>query len=99
MLTLASLMVLVGIEVFAVALSGGWAIAGLFDLGERVGHVLMGVFSLFAAWIIGGVVALMLLVSGRARRGSHLAFGPYMLIGAAVGLLVGAPVLDWYLGV
>lgn len=54
---------------------------------------------LFAAWIIGGVVALVLLVSGRARRGSHLAFGPYMLIGAAVGLLVGAPVLDWYLGV
>ena len=54
---------------------------------------------LFAAWLIGGAVALMLLLSGRAKRGSHLAFGPYMLIGAAIGLLVGAPVLAWYLGV
>ena len=54
---------------------------------------------LFATWVIGGVVALVLLVSGRARRGTHLAFGPYMLIGTVIGLLVGAPVLAWYLGV
>lgn len=53
---------------------------------------------LFATWLIGGVVALALLVSGRAKRGTHLAFGPYMLIGALIGLLVGAPVLAWYLG-
>ena len=53
---------------------------------------------LFAVWVIGGVVALVLLLSGRAKRGTHLAFGPYMLIGAVIGLLVGAPVLDWYLG-
>ena len=54
---------------------------------------------LFATWVIGGVVALLLLVSGRARRGTHLAFGPYMLIGTVIGLLVGAPVLAWYLGI
>ena len=59
------------------------------------GPALVGLFS---AWVIGGVVALVLLVSGRAKRGTHLAFGPYMLIGAGAGLLVGAPVLDWYLG-
>ncbi|KOX41857.1 7TM diverse intracellular signaling [Streptomyces purpurogeneiscleroticus] len=46
------MMVLVGTEVFAVAIAAGWAIAGIFDLGERVGHVLMGVFSLFAAWVM-----------------------------------------------
>lgn len=54
---------------------------------------------LFATWVIGGIVALVLLVSGRARRGTHLAFGPYMLVGAVIGLLIGAPVLAWYLGV
>jgi len=50
--TILSMMVLVGTEVFAVAIAAGWALAGLFDLGDRVGHVLMGVFSLFAAWIM-----------------------------------------------
>jgi hypothetical protein len=51
-ITIISMMVLVGTEVFAVAIAAGWAIAGIFDLGERVGHVLMGVFSLFAAWVM-----------------------------------------------
>lgn len=51
-ITIISMMVLVGTEVFAVAIAAGWAIADIFDLGERVGHVLMGVFSLFAAWVM-----------------------------------------------
>ena len=51
-ITIVSMMVLVGTEVFAVAVAAGWALAGIFDLGDRVGHVLMGVFSLFAAWIM-----------------------------------------------
>lgn len=50
--TIVSMMVLVGTEVFAVAIAAGWALAGLLDLGDRVGHVLMGLFSLFAAWIM-----------------------------------------------
>ncbi|MDB5557841.1 MAG: hypothetical protein JWQ36_775 [Enterovirga sp.] len=45
-------MVLVGIEVFAVALSGGWAIAGLLELGQVIGYVLMGLFSLFALYMM-----------------------------------------------
>ena len=52
MFTLASLMVLIGIEVFAVAISGAWAIAGLFDLGHVIGYVLMGVFSLGAVYMM-----------------------------------------------
>ncbi|WP_407522078.1 hypothetical protein [Methylobacterium oryzisoli] len=45
-------MVLVGIEVFGVAIAAGWAIAGLFELGDLVGHVMMGAFSLLALWIM-----------------------------------------------
>ena len=52
LITILSMMVLVGTEVFAVAIAAGWAIAGLFDLGDTVGHVLMGLFSVFAAWIM-----------------------------------------------
>lgn len=52
LITILSLMVLVGTEVFAAAIAAGWALAGLFELGDRVGHVLMGLFSLGAAWIM-----------------------------------------------
>ncbi|MGY2051110.1 hypothetical protein [Methylobacterium sp. JK268] len=45
-------MVLVGTEVFGVAIAAGWAIAGLLELGDTVGHVLMGAFSLLALWIM-----------------------------------------------
>ena len=36
----------------AASVAAGWALAGLFDLGDRVGHILMGLFSLVAAWIM-----------------------------------------------
>ncbi|MGU3359949.1 hypothetical protein ACLBWX_06400 [Methylobacterium sp. M6A4_1b] len=52
LITIVSMMVLVGTEVFAVAIAAGWALAGLFDLGDTVGHVLMALFSLFAAWVM-----------------------------------------------
>lgn len=51
-LTTFSLMVLVGVEVFAVALSGGWAIAGLFELGDYVGYALMAAFGCVALWLM-----------------------------------------------
>ncbi len=50
--TLVSMMVLVGAEVFGVALAAGWAIAGLFELGDTIGYVLMGLFSLAGLYIM-----------------------------------------------
>ena len=50
--TILSMMVLVGAEVFGVALAAGWAIAGLFELGEVVSYVLMSLFSLIGLYIM-----------------------------------------------
>ncbi|MET0527812.1 MAG: hypothetical protein ABW003_05610 [Microvirga sp.] len=47
-----SIMVLVGAEVFGVAISAGWAIAGLLELGDVVGYALMGLFSLLAIYFL-----------------------------------------------
>ena len=52
LITIISIMVLIGTEVFGVAISAGWAIAGLFELGDIVGYALMGIFSLFALYIL-----------------------------------------------
>ena len=50
LITIVSMMVLVGTEVFGVALAAGWAIAGLLELGDIVGYALMAVFSLAALY-------------------------------------------------
>jgi len=52
----------------------------------------------FAAFALGGVFSLVLIATGRAKRGSGIPFGPWMLLGAWVGLALGGPVADWYLG-
>ena len=62
LLTVISVLILVGAEVLGVAFAAGWAIAGLFDLGDAIGYVLMVLFSLL------GVYALVLL----GRRALHV---------------------------
>jgi hypothetical protein len=52
LVTLISVMILIGAEVFGVALAGGWALAGLFELGDVVGYVLIGIFALFGVYIM-----------------------------------------------
>ena len=45
------------------------------------------IVSAFAAFVAGGVTALLLLLVGRASRSSHIAFGPSMILGAWVALM------------
>lgn len=51
----------------------------------------------FAAFLLGGVYAISLLVSRRASRGSGVPFGPWMLAGAWVGIVLGVPLARLYL--
>jgi hypothetical protein len=50
LVTIVSVIILIGTEVFGVALAGAWAIAGLFDLGETIRYILMGLFSLLGLY-------------------------------------------------
>ena len=45
-------MILVGCEVFGVAFAGGWALAGLFELGDVAGYALMAVFGAIGFYIM-----------------------------------------------
>jgi leader peptidase (prepilin peptidase)/N-methyltransferase len=51
----------------------------------------------FAAFLTGGVFALILLAAGRASRASGIPFGPWMLLGAWIGCIAGAPLAHLYL--
>jgi leader peptidase (prepilin peptidase)/N-methyltransferase len=57
------------------------------------------VTAFFIAAVAGGLHAGYLLLSGKAKRGSHIAFGPHLCFGVAAALYFGADVLAWYLDV
>ena len=60
-----------------------------------VGHVVVGTM---AAFVVGGLTALVLLLTRRAARTSAMAFGPAMCAGAIVAVAWGQPLMDGYLG-
>lgn len=59
------------------------------------GHVFLG---LFLGFLFSVVVTLPLLATGRRGRKDRIPFGPFLALGAVAAVLVGQPVLDWYLG-
>jgi len=69
-------------------------------LGAVLGGVGLaaGLVGLAAGFVLGALVGTYLLLSGRARRGSRIPHGPFMIVGAAVGLFLGQPLAAWYLG-
>lgn len=53
----------------------------------------------FAAFLLGGTFAIVLVLLRRAGRGSGIPFGPWMLGGAWLGIVLGEPIWRWYLGI
>jgi leader peptidase (prepilin peptidase)/N-methyltransferase len=45
------------------------------------------IVSVLAAFVIGGLIALVMLLARRATRSSSIAFGPSMILGAWVALM------------
>ena len=48
--------------------------------------------------MLGGGYGIYLLLTGKKGRKEHFAFGPFLCMGMAVGLLWGQQLIDWYLG-
>src|SRR5216117_922478 len=54
--TVMSAAILIGAEVFGAAFAGGWALAGLFRLGETGGYVLQSIFFLIGLVIMASFI-------------------------------------------
>ncbi len=52
LVTVISVMILVGTEVFGFAIAFGWALAGIFELGDVVMYAMMAAFSAFGAYLL-----------------------------------------------
>ncbi|GAB3604444.1 prepilin peptidase [Microbacterium aureliae] len=69
-------------------------------LGLYLGYVGWGALAVgaFAAFALGGVYGVALMLIRRAGRKSAIPFGPWMILGAWVGLLAGEGIARWYIG-
>lgn len=54
--------------------------------------------ALFAAFVLGGLAAIALLLAGRARRRDLVPFGPALVGGAWIAIAFGDRIASWYLG-
>lgn len=66
---------------------------GLFLAYQSWGVLVVGAFLSF---LLGGVVSILLLVLRIKGRKDAIPFGPYMVLGAYLALVVGKAVTDWY---
>ena len=82
------------------------AIPGAFGGGDMK---LMGACGAFLGWKItlistvlavlaGGIWGIWLLIGKKKDRKDHFAFGPFLCMGMAVGVLYGEQIISWYLG-
>lgn len=69
-------------------------VLGLFLGWIDLAHVLLGLFLGFLLGALGGV---MLMAVGRRSRSDHLPFAPFLAGGAVLAVLLGGPILRWYL--
>jgi leader peptidase (prepilin peptidase)/N-methyltransferase len=69
-------------------------------VGMYLGYLGWGplVVGAFAAFVLGGVFGIALLLLRRAGRRTAIPFGPWMIAGAWVGIFSGEAIARWYVG-
>lgn len=98
-----------GAGYFALLLVVALVARGGFGFGDVKLAFLLGIFTahrswealgvgVFAAFVIGGLVSIALLIAGRAGRKDAIPFGPSLVAGAYVAIAWGDAIADWYLG-
>jgi leader peptidase (prepilin peptidase)/N-methyltransferase len=69
---------------------------GLFMAFRGWEHLIVGVF---LAFFLGGLAAILLLVTRKKGRKDAVPFGPSLIVGAWIGIAYGLEIAEWYLGI
>ena len=70
-------------------------VLGLYLGWLGLDHVALG---LFLGFLLGAVIGVLLIVLRLRTRKQHVPFAPFLAAGAVIAVLVGEPILRWYLG-
>lgn len=54
--------------------------------------------AIFLANLLGTIMVLPGLANGSIKRGAHIPFGPLLLVGTLLAVLVGQQIINWYMG-
>lgn len=98
---LGSVAVLSGIYFVLYLVSRGrWIGFGDIKLGLGLGLLLadwrLALIALFAANLIGCLIVIPLMITGKLKRNAHVPFGPLLIAGAVVAKLVGLAIAEYY---
>ena len=71
------------------------ALAAAVVLGVALGWVSAATvfLGLFLAFLLGSVIGILLIATGRRGRRDHVPFGPFLALGTVLALLLGEPLL------
>jgi len=79
---------------------GAWVGFGDVKLGLGLGLLLadwkLALIALFAANLIGCLIVIPLMLTGKLKRNSHVPFGPLLIAGAVITKLVGVMIVEFY---
>jgi leader peptidase (prepilin peptidase)/N-methyltransferase len=81
--------------------NGRWVGFGDVKLGIFIGVILGwtgGIVALMAANLLGLIIILPGLLSGKLTRTSRIPFGPFLIAGCVIALLFAERIIDWYVG-
>lgn len=90
-----------GIFFLIIVASRGGMGGGDMKLGAMLGAFLgwkVLLVAVLSAVLLGGGVAIVLLVLGRKGRKDPVPFGPFLALGGLIGLFWGEGIIRWYLG-
>ncbi|MCW2527140.1 MAG: Leader peptidase (Prepilin peptidase) / N-methyltransferase [Pseudonocardiales bacterium] len=75
---------------------GDVKLAGI--VGGVMGYISYQVFLVgaFAAFFLGSIIGVLVMLTRRGSRKSTVPFGPFMIVGALLALFAGAPIADLY---
>ena len=92
---------LLGIAVIAKGGFGFGDVKLAFLLGLFLTYMGWGILGVgaFMAFFFGGVVSIVLLITGVKGRKDAIPFGPYLIAGAYLAIALGDAIVDWYTGI
>jgi leader peptidase (prepilin peptidase)/N-methyltransferase len=82
---------------------------GGFGMGDVKLAFVLGLFAAFISWealfvavfgafVLGGLASILLLLLTKASRKDAIPFGPWLVLGSWLAIVVGDAVAEWYLG-
>ncbi|MDP2624823.1 MAG: prepilin peptidase [Candidatus Peregrinibacteria bacterium] len=79
---------------------GKWLGGGDLRIGAFIGFILgfkLTIVAVFLSYVIGSIISVFLLITGRAKGKTMIAFGPFLVLGTLITIFYGDFLVEWYL--